>query len=384
MLIIDFLRELFKVFNLVIIPKGGNTYYLEPLQEWYDRGRIIDITGDVDVTTQKRSRIPLYEEINFQYEQSKSLTNYSYRSTEPREYADQKETYPYDGGKYEVKPKFEMPLFTVIGNGLEVGFLIDEQGKSYQNKPILLYNRGSQPLTSGNFKMTDGGSVFSELTSFLGFGVEMAESGVRYSLAWGNENSVKDGVLLSNSLISTYYGRYLTNLFDKRNRLESVKGYFSVDKIVSLRLNDRLVIGEKRYIINDINLELTTGNFTIELMHDFFTLRNATFLSLSSSEVSVEIPINMINGATEINITGDLVATPDTLTADGVISLAIPSFVAEDIERYTTDDDQRLTTDGDIRILTHQTTSTTYINTITWTLEDGTIETQDIIIQQND
>ena len=39
-----------------------------------------------------------------------------------------------------------------------------------------------------------------------------------------------------------------------------------------LKLNDRLIIGNKRYIINDFKTKLTTGETTFNLLNDFIPI----------------------------------------------------------------------------------------------------------------
>jgi len=75
--------------------------------------------------------------------------------------------------------------------------------------------------------------------------------------------------IIDNSLFATYYFGYLSNLFNTKNRLTKIKAYFPIGLVTSLRLNDRLVIQDKRYIINSFNSDITTGEVSLELINDF-------------------------------------------------------------------------------------------------------------------
>jgi len=381
-LIVDWLRDLFKVFNLVIVPLDNNKYYLEPLQDWYNRGRIIDITNTIDVDSIQIDRVPLYEEINFRFEKSKSSVNQAYASEIRKEYGDLTQSYLYDGGKYEVKVMFEMPLFTRFSQGLNVALLLDEKGNPYETKPILLYCNGVKQLSGSNqYKITDG-AVTVDVSGYLDFGAELEDNGIKYLLTFSNERSVTTNEVIQNNLARVYFGQYLSNLYNKRNRLTKLKGYFGIDEITGLRLNDRLVIREKKYIINNVSIDITKGSYTIELIDDFFTLRNAQLVTLDSSQSTYNLNLNMINGANQINVISSLSVTPTTLTDDGIVEITIPPFSAVDIERDDDEDDTRIIEENtDVRILEQQSTSIQYVVTIEWVLDSGGTETQDYIIQ---
>ena len=71
------------------------------------------------------------------------------------------------------------------------------------------------------------------------------------------------------SLFNNYYLDYLTNIFTSKARILKLKGIFPLSLLQKLKLNDRLVIRDKRYIINSFNTDLTTGEVNLELLNDF-------------------------------------------------------------------------------------------------------------------
>ena len=68
---------------------------------------------------------------------------------------------------------------------------------------------------------------------------------------------------------------YLQQLFNYKNRLTSIKANFPTSLITNLKLNDRLIIRDKRYIINNIKTNLTSGEVDLELLNDFREISNA-------------------------------------------------------------------------------------------------------------
>jgi hypothetical protein len=62
-------------------------------------------------------------------------------------------------------------------------------------------------------------------------------------------------------------------LFDPKNRLTNVKVVLPISILTSLQLNDRLIIRDKRYIINDFKTNLTTGETIFNLLNDFIPIQ---------------------------------------------------------------------------------------------------------------
>jgi hypothetical protein len=65
-----------------------------------------------------------------------------------------------------------------------------------------------------------------------------------------------------------YYQGYLENLFDNKQRIVNVKANLPISLVQNLKLNDRLIIKDKRFTINNIGLELTSGVCDLELLYD--------------------------------------------------------------------------------------------------------------------
>jgi len=185
-----------------------------------------------------------------------------------REYGDISTNYPYDGGEYKIDLPFENLLFQKFRNtALQVGYCLTSAPdfKPYLPKPILLYYNGA---TTSSVKFYDG-TTESTITNIALFGQDLFYNNQIYSLNFSTDTSTWYNVLIENSLFAVYYFGYLSNLFNIKNRLTKVKAYFPIGLTTSLRLNDRLVIQDKRYIINTINSDITTGEVSLELINDF-------------------------------------------------------------------------------------------------------------------
>jgi len=88
----DFITSILKTFNLTILPKSETEFELIPLDDFYSKGKIYDITPYVDINDITISRIPLSKKNEFKHEKTNNFLNeqYSKTSSQSREYGDTK------------------------------------------------------------------------------------------------------------------------------------------------------------------------------------------------------------------------------------------------------------------------------------------------------
>ena len=321
----DFFSGVLKQFNLTCYAQNVNTFEIEPLDYWYQKGAVIDVTKHIDIDSIEVAKVPLYSRISFEYQESKSFYNEQFYSNNRRYYGDVSLGYEYDGGEFNVKVPFENLVHTQIETDLQVGYCLTAgpDFKSYLPKPILLYMY--EQTTVGSYKLTDGVSTTDTLTTYMPFGQDLLSNGYNYSLNFGKEIS---SLILDDSpftLFEIYYENYLTNLFNYKNRLTKVKAIFPTSLITSLKLNDRLVIRDKRYFINSIGSTLTNGEVQLELINDFRKVANNRSFTVSSSSGTINIPILVPNGVNDVDVTtsstGVTLGATTNFTSDGTLEV---------------------------------------------------------------
>jgi hypothetical protein len=62
--------------------------------------------------------------------------------------------------------------------------------------------------------------------------------------------------------------------------LLKVKTILPVRLLTTLKLNDRLVIRDKRYLINEMQSDLTTGEVNFTLINDFNPINTITVINV--------------------------------------------------------------------------------------------------------
>lgn len=287
----DFIIGIIKAFNLMIIPKDLNTYEFIPLEMYYNAGKVTDITKYVYSEEMEIEKPKLYKSINFQYEKSPNILNNKFKGLYGTEYGDLNytPTSSNESATYDVKLPFENILFErTVGYQFETATLWDKDFKPYTPKPLLIYNNGTLPtnlITADVIYITTESTV-SSVNNYVRFSNEYNSipSDTTYfsglmTMNFSNEQSPWENVLAPQGLYYRHYKNYIDNLYNIKTRIIKVKALLppslmtsnvlKVKEKAGISLNDRLIIRNKRYIINTFTTDLTTGEADFELITDY-------------------------------------------------------------------------------------------------------------------
>jgi hypothetical protein len=134
-------------------------------------------------------------------------------------------------------------------------------------------------------------------------------------------------VPIANSLFAEYYFGYLTNLYNLKNRLINVKTVLPISLLTNLNLNDRIIIRDKRYIINDMKSNLRTGEVNFSLYLDFRPVNPPSINTVSSLAACYDYLIN-IQRDSFADLTSSLVGvtmSPNPLNSSGFVTICVPA-----------------------------------------------------------
>jgi hypothetical protein len=268
MKVLDFIAGMFRQFNLVCYGDGTNTYRIEPLEDFYNSGIPFNITKYVSSEQVDVNRPMLFNNIVFEYEKSNSFMNREFCDYFAREYGSLRNTFGYDGGDYTIKLPFESFLFSKFsGTNLQVGYSLgtEPEYKNYVPKPVSLYRNEK---TTCSFKYNNG-TTNSTVTTYVPFGQDTEDSGVNYSLNFNSDISSYTLEIENNSIYRTYYENYLINLFNSKTRIINVTAILPLGILEALRLKDSIIIRDKKYIINDMTTNLTSGEVKFTLISNW-------------------------------------------------------------------------------------------------------------------
>lgn len=335
MKIADFFAGILKVFNLVCVGTEKNVYQITPIDDWYGQGAIVDITEFTDIKSIEVARMPLYKKISFKYQESESVLNKYFSQTFNRNYGDSTYQYNYDGGEFTVELPFENILQTEYnssGSQIQLGYSLNSELSPYLPKPVLLYQYDNQTT---NFKFENDGGGHTTITSYTPLAQDLRYNNTDLTLNFSADTSSLLNIPIQNTLFAQYYFSYLFNLYNLKQRLINVKTIMPVGLLTNLRLNDRVMIRDKRYIINDMKSNLTNGEVDLSLYLDFRPMINKVpFYQTPASGGSVATAINLPNGGGSAVLTpssSDVTLSAYTLTNSQIVEVTTPPATAGDV-----------------------------------------------------
>lgn len=278
MKVYDFLSGLVKMFNLVIEPTSRTAFNIEPLDDWYSSGSTYEITEYVDTTSQKINKPELYKRISFKYQEADSYPMRAYRETNGgRGYGDLNADFTFDGGELITESTFEIMKYQKLddpSNGVTnflVGKSIDKEGKPYIGSPVIFYSSGTLDITSYPIGFVDETERTTTATNqvYLCANVNNTTAeDVTQMLTFGQEVDPLHEQSYTQTLYNQYWEDYITDLYSISRRLYSMKAILPYSIISRLKMNDKLDINGKRYIINQMKINLRTEEADIELLND--------------------------------------------------------------------------------------------------------------------
>jgi hypothetical protein len=375
----DFFSGILNMFNLTINPISATDFEVETLESWYSKGVIKNITLNTN-DTYEVGRVKLYKQIDFRYQQSETILNRKFFGFNQAEYGNLRNVFQNDGSDFKIELPFENLLFNKFTDiNIQVGYSVDINGQPITPKPMLLYMNDGQNISANPIEFFAGELGFITLNAYMPFGQDLQYNQNLFSLNWGAEISSFYLNVISNSLFATYWSNYLAGLYDLRQRLYTFQTMLPLSKLNSLKLNDRLVIEDKRYLINDYKTNLTTGMVNLTLLQDFRTILQPLIFNMPESAICFEAMIFIPNDATSFTLTTEtegVTITPDNGNVDSLINICIPT--SSEITITTESEIDITTEDGEVLITEDSGASTI---TILVTFDNGT--TNEIIITRN-
>ena len=341
MKISDFITGICKEFNLTVYSNTKNVFTFEPIPYWYSKGAVVDITKYTDITSIEIERMKLYKSVEFKYQDSECMLNKYFLESplnaDAHGYGNTKIGFNYDGGEYKIESPFENLLHNNFGNNLQVGYCLNKELAPYIPKPVLLYMNKKTTLTSGHIHWHGQANI----TGYVPFGQDseiLFDTGlIPLTLNFGEEISSFYLENNPNTIYSLYYRDYLVNLYNPKNRLVKVKTILPVSLLTNLQLNDRLIIRDKRYFINEMQSDLTTGDVSFTLINDFAQVKPIILVNTpTGTGNTLRFAILYTNGANVVDITKSANASNVTLsnakfTSEGYLDVTVPINVARTI-----------------------------------------------------
>ena len=281
---VDVIIGIIKMFNIALTSNPDKSITWETLPDWYRAGKVYKGFEKYIVKDKKTiSRGKLNNEFKFQYQKPTTVLADQFNQNNGVSYGDlearlfDENDVLLDGGKLEVKLPFENMMFERLRDlndnsniGFQYGYAVDKELSPVVSKPIIFYNVNGLFEHVG-FK-NDSGNLENLNTTLNtpNHCLSVSDNNAQ-TLNFGAEISTYNYGVTTQSLYKSFYEDYVTDMFSDQRRVYVFDAEIPSFIMADIKLNDRLIIMNRRYIINSINSNLTTGKTKLELLNDIYT-----------------------------------------------------------------------------------------------------------------
>jgi hypothetical protein len=275
---IDFLTGLFKMFNLTAFVEDDGTIKIQTLDSFYSGGVDHNITEYIDISESAVNVALPFKEIDLRYQGTGAF----YAKTHEQIFNEEWGTERFlgfeediDGEIFKLEVPFEHHKFQRLLNlnndtntSIQWGWSADDNQESYIGKPLLFY---PVRVTSGDsIQLKDSsGSAFTTIQDYIVPSNSVELNNTSQSINFRAELNEYTNTISTNGLFKTYYTKYLTDVFDSKNRLTKVTAFLPAKVLLNFTLADRFIINQRSYKINSITTDMYNGKSEIELLNDF-------------------------------------------------------------------------------------------------------------------
>lgn len=295
MKVLDFLQGIMRMYKLVIRPITTKDFRITNIETYYDEGNLLDFTDYVDSSTMTVAVPDIYTDIKFMYKKSDNILNKRYRETfdpflQEMGYGDLKAEYKLDKkAELKVEVPFENMMFErlstksgtfsqiMIGQSSTLNEATSAVSKR-DSGPIIFYNNGI--IVDGNefpvyFKYKNSPTVSYIYYYNINTSNDLVQDQITNTLNFGADIDPWHLVSLPQGLYNNYWSNWVETIYDLKQRKISVSGVVPQKYLEELSLNDRILIGDKRYKISDYNINFSNGKVKFNLFKDIYSFSDS-------------------------------------------------------------------------------------------------------------
>lgn len=294
MSVIDFFQGIMKMFKLIIRPISENQFYVDTIDGYYSRGSMLNISEYVDNTSVLIERPLIYRTLKFLYQKTDNILGKQFRqrkdpSRDEFGYGDLISTFLSIKNTDELKVElpFENMLFERLvvqqpnANAGDLTNIVIGQSATLsddgttvskrQSKPILFFNNGISTNIRYPFK-----TKFQEeyATTPYPYIIGNSNDALLYQITdtinFGSEIDPWHLTQIENSLYLNYWENWVNTIYSLRQRKLTYTANLPARFVHELSLNDRILIGDSRFKINDFTVDIPTGKTKLTLFNDIF------------------------------------------------------------------------------------------------------------------
>jgi hypothetical protein len=280
MKVIDFMKGLFQMFKLVVIPTNETEIYVDTLQNFYTLGTTHDVTSYINFESYDVERGNILNTIKYKYQDPTTIANIQFKKNNLVGYGDleailkDEDGVLLDGGSLDYTLPFEMIMYdrlinttTEVLTNVVYGAVINESLSVSNPKPHIFYNINTN-ISNSPIAFINGTGTRVQINTTLNNPSHVNSNVTQtHSTTFGNDNNIWDGTQIQNTLFSNYHEQYISDIFNIKKREFKFKAILPMHLILNIKLNDRLRIKNNVYIIDNMNINLVTRETTFNLIN---------------------------------------------------------------------------------------------------------------------
>jgi hypothetical protein len=284
--VLNFLSGLFRTFNLTAFVQDDGKIKVQPLNEYYnDNPTYRDITQYVGIEKSSVDAALPYRQVKFEFADTKSFLANKYGEINNKAWGllqYNNEQNDLTGSLYKVTAPFGHFLYERLsdannGNQINIqwGWSVDKSRNAQLPKPLLFYPvyPDDVPQISIVDELDENNEPVDDTTAvprslpFNHYALEPVNG--NFQLNFATEVSEWTGQLSFTETLFTAYQKYIQGVFDPRQRITKVEVMLPLVVLLSIKLNDRIIIAGNNYLINKLTTNLSTGKSQLELLNDY-------------------------------------------------------------------------------------------------------------------
>lgn len=318
--ILDFLKGIFSMFKLVVVPQNDGSLYVNTLNSYYADGSEHDLTRYVSFENIEVERGKILNEISLKFQEPTTLLNLQFKENTLASFGDEEVVLNDENGELldGDSLSFELPFEQIVYErlqklginsftGVQYGAIIDAELAPVNPKPHIFYNINND-LNSSDVAFIDQAGAQSQITSLNipSHGNTLIDP--TYSTVFGKEFDEYWGMLITNTLYARHYDNYILSIFDIKKRTFKFKAFLPIGTILKLKLNDVIKIKDNFYRPDKNTYNINTGEVGLQLVNSFnnevnqFTTNTST-ISKDNTAETVTLSVNNSLGATTLKVT---------------------------------------------------------------------------------
>lgn len=271
------LSGVMKAYNaLIYYDEEQEKYRIFQREDYLSNGGQVDITDKVDISDKTIKPNDFYKKFEFEFEEPEDFLGKEYLRVNGRKFGDISYDYgSYFGDTYKLKLPFTAALGTEIvttnddgtvsfSSGLVANLCVDDSYGAVEPGLRIMYYTG-QAIANDNYAIREENDTNNFIASTVYARFDAIDFFNNNLFAW-NEEFGFDGTAYTGSLFANNYQDYVASLFSKTSRLVEVTAYLPYTVMREIELNDELLIAGQAYVINEMKINLMTGESKLKLL----------------------------------------------------------------------------------------------------------------------